>query len=136
MEGNIDGQQVDANNFLHVIMVIHRSTFSIGIWLFMLETNVHYLLFVYYYYVLSFLTVCLCFTVKPDPPESVLVNEIAGYPKRLNVSWDFPSSWPTENAFPLIFHIRYKPQGSVYWSEVSHQYVLVIGENTTLLPHI
>ncbi|KAK2818949.1 hypothetical protein Q5P01_024510 [Channa striata] len=56
--------------------------------------------------------------LKPDPPESVSVEKIEGYPKRLNVSWNFPSSWPTHNAFPLVFHIRYRPQGSVYWSEV------------------
>ncbi|XP_074473053.1 interleukin-11 receptor subunit alpha [Sebastes fasciatus] len=56
--------------------------------------------------------------LKPDPPESLLVNEIEGYPKRLIVSWNFPSSWPLHDAFPLIFQIRYRPQGSVYWSEV------------------
>ncbi|KAI3361991.1 hypothetical protein L3Q82_012339 [Scortum barcoo] len=56
--------------------------------------------------------------LKPDPPESVSVKEIEGYPKRLNVSWDFPSSWPVHDAFPLIFHIRYRPQGSMYWSEI------------------
>lgn len=68
----------------------------------------------------GFLSICLLFSaVKPDPPESLSVQEIAGYPKRLNVSWNFPSSWPIHDAFPLKFQIRYKPQGSVYWSEVS-----------------
>lgn len=56
--------------------------------------------------------------LKPDPPESLLVKELEGYPKRLIVSWNFPSSWPLHDAFPLIFQIRYRPQGSVYWSEV------------------
>uniref|UniRef100_A0A8D0AI60 Interleukin 11 receptor subunit alpha n=1 Tax=Sander lucioperca TaxID=283035 RepID=A0A8D0AI60_SANLU len=56
--------------------------------------------------------------LKPDPPESVLVNELEGYPKRLIVSWNFPSSWPLHDAFPLMFQIRYRPQGSIYWSEV------------------
>ncbi|XP_026195653.1 interleukin-11 receptor subunit alpha [Anabas testudineus] len=59
--------------------------------------------------------------LKPDPPESLSVQEIAGYPKRLNVSWNFPSSWPIHDAFPLKFQIRYKPQGSVYWSEISSE---------------
>lgn len=61
------------------------------------------------------------FAVKPDPPESVLVKELEGYSKRLYVSWNSPSSWPLHDAFPLVFHIRYKPQGSMYWSEVSKQ---------------
>ncbi|XP_034751626.1 interleukin-11 receptor subunit alpha [Etheostoma cragini] len=56
--------------------------------------------------------------LKPDPPESVLVNELEGYPKRLIVSWNFPSSWPLHDAFPLMFQIRYRPLGSIYWSEV------------------
>ncbi|XP_019729617.1 interleukin-11 receptor subunit alpha isoform X1 [Hippocampus comes] len=56
--------------------------------------------------------------LKPDPPESVLVNEVEGFPNRLNISWNFPSSWALRDAFPLVFHIRYRPHGSQYWSEV------------------
>lgn len=56
--------------------------------------------------------------LKPDPPESVLVKKIEGYPKKLLVSWKFPSSWPLHDAFPLVFQIRYRPQGSMYWSEI------------------
>lgn len=59
--------------------------------------------------------------LKPDPPESVSVSALEGYPKRLHVSWDFPSSWPQHDAFPLMFHIRYRPLGSVYWSEISSE---------------
>ncbi|XP_041816537.1 interleukin-11 receptor subunit alpha [Chelmon rostratus] len=56
--------------------------------------------------------------LKPDPPESVMVKELEGYSKRLIVSWNFPSSWPLHDAFPLVFHIRYRPMGSMYWSEI------------------
>ncbi|KAM7393134.1 hypothetical protein PAMA_007995 [Pampus argenteus] len=56
--------------------------------------------------------------LKPDPPESVLASELEGYPQRLIVSWNFPSSWPVDDAFPLVFHIRYRPRGSIYWSEI------------------
>ncbi|KAK7896121.1 hypothetical protein WMY93_021446 [Mugilogobius chulae] len=56
--------------------------------------------------------------LKPDPPESVEVGAVEGHPTRLQVSWGFPSSWPQSIAFPLIFHIRYRPQGSAYWSEL------------------
>lgn len=56
--------------------------------------------------------------LKPDPPESLMVEPLDGYPKRLQVSWKFPSSWPLHIAFPLIFHIRYRPRGSGYWSDL------------------
>ncbi|XP_068609376.1 interleukin-11 receptor subunit alpha [Brachionichthys hirsutus] len=56
--------------------------------------------------------------LKPDPPESVTVKPVEGYSKKLIVSWSFPSSWPLHNAFPLMFHIRYRPLGSIYWSEI------------------
>ncbi|KAM8828048.1 interleukin-11 receptor subunit alpha isoform 2-T5 [Spinachia spinachia] len=56
--------------------------------------------------------------LQPDPPESLMVEVIEGHPKRLLVSWDYPVSWPLDDFFPLIFHIRYRPQGSMYWSEV------------------
>lgn len=55
--------------------------------------------------------------LKPDPPESVVVDTFEGHPTRLQISWSFPSSWPRDDAFPLTFHIRYRPQGSSYWSE-------------------
>ncbi|XP_061590374.1 interleukin-11 receptor subunit alpha [Cololabis saira] len=56
--------------------------------------------------------------LKPDPPESVTVRELEGSPRQLRVSWNHPSSWPEHVAFPLLFQIRYRPQGSMYWSEL------------------
>ncbi|XP_013857963.1 interleukin-11 receptor subunit alpha [Austrofundulus limnaeus] len=56
--------------------------------------------------------------LKPDPPESVSAKEVEGFPKKLRVTWHYPSSWPQEIAFPLLFHIRYKPHGSKLWSEI------------------
>uniref|UniRef100_G3Q2L5 Fibronectin type-III domain-containing protein n=1 Tax=Gasterosteus aculeatus aculeatus TaxID=481459 RepID=G3Q2L5_GASAC len=56
--------------------------------------------------------------LQPNPPQSLMVEALKGHPKRLIVSWDYPVSWPLDDAFPLIFHIRYKPNGSMYWSEV------------------
>ncbi|KAM3874321.1 interleukin-11 receptor subunit alpha [Diretmus argenteus] len=56
--------------------------------------------------------------LKPDPPESVEVEQELGYPTRLLVCWDYPSSWPKHSAFPLMFEIRYRPQGSAHWSQV------------------
>uniref|UniRef100_A0A3P8X2N6 Fibronectin type-III domain-containing protein n=1 Tax=Cynoglossus semilaevis TaxID=244447 RepID=A0A3P8X2N6_CYNSE len=56
--------------------------------------------------------------LKPDPPESLKVEEVESHPKRLSISWKHPSSWPRRDAFPLIFQIRYRPKGSEYWSDV------------------
>ncbi|XP_068430864.1 interleukin-11 receptor subunit alpha isoform X2 [Clinocottus analis] len=56
--------------------------------------------------------------LKPDPPESLLVKALEGHSQRLIVSWNFPASWPVHDAFPLKFQIRYRPQGSAFWSEV------------------
>ncbi|XP_029300891.1 interleukin-11 receptor subunit alpha isoform X2 [Cottoperca gobio] len=64
--------------------------------------------------------------LKPDPPESLLVETLEGYPKRLVVSWNIPSSWPLHDAFPLMFQIRYRPQGSIYWSEVYSEHSPVV----------
>uniref|UniRef100_H3C7E1 Interleukin 11 receptor, alpha n=1 Tax=Tetraodon nigroviridis TaxID=99883 RepID=H3C7E1_TETNG len=55
--------------------------------------------------------------LKPDPPESVSVGQIVGFSDRLMVSWNIPSSWPQSDAFQLVFHIRYRPLGSRFWSE-------------------
>lgn len=65
-------------------------------------------------------------SVKPDPPELVSVRQMEGFSTRLMVSWSFPSSWPQDHGFPLMFHIRYRPLGSMFWSEVSKQEVPVL----------
>lgn len=47
------------------------------------------------------------------------MGQIVGFSDRLMVSWNIPSSWPQSDAFQLVFHIRYRPLGSRFWSEVS-----------------
>lgn len=47
------------------------------------------------------------------------MRQVEGHATRLKVSWSLPTSWPRYDGFPLLFHIRYRPQGSMYWSEVS-----------------
>ncbi|KAM4527557.1 interleukin-11 receptor subunit alpha [Odontesthes bonariensis] len=56
--------------------------------------------------------------LKPNPPESVVAEEQEDSPKKLIVSWNNPTSWPLHDSFPLLFQIRYRPQGSKYWSEI------------------
>ncbi|XP_036070341.1 interleukin-11 receptor subunit alpha isoform X2 [Oryzias melastigma] len=55
--------------------------------------------------------------LKPDPPELLRVEQLEGFPRRLNVSWSYPSSWARLDAYPLHFQINYRPQGSKYWSQ-------------------
>ncbi|XP_033981817.1 interleukin-11 receptor subunit alpha [Trematomus bernacchii] len=64
--------------------------------------------------------------LKPNPPQSVLVNELEGFPKRLNISWELPSSWPQSLGYPLLFHIRYRPEGFVHWSNVLAEHSPVV----------
>lgn len=55
--------------------------------------------------------------LRPNPPDGVSVRQVEGHATRLAVSWSLPTSWPRYDGFPLLFHIRYRPQGSMYWSE-------------------
>uniref|UniRef100_A0A3P9M091 Interleukin 11 receptor, alpha n=1 Tax=Oryzias latipes TaxID=8090 RepID=A0A3P9M091_ORYLA len=55
--------------------------------------------------------------LKPDPPRFLKVEQLEGFPRRLNVSWSYPSSWARLDAYPLHFQISYRPLGSKYWSE-------------------
>ncbi|XP_056147160.1 interleukin-11 receptor subunit alpha [Lampris incognitus] len=66
--------------------------------------------------------------LKPDPPESVLIEEVEGSPTRLVVNWNNPSSWPIQLAFPLKYEVRYRPLGSGHWSqlETSENSVLIV----------
>ncbi|XP_056147158.1 interleukin-11 receptor subunit alpha-like [Lampris incognitus] len=66
--------------------------------------------------------------LKPDPPESVSIEEVEGSPTRLVVNWNNPSSWPIQLAFPLKYEVRYRPLGSGHWSqlETSENSVLIV----------
>ncbi|XP_029142758.1 interleukin-11 receptor subunit alpha, partial [Protobothrops mucrosquamatus] len=55
---------------------------------------------------------------KPDPPEHVRVEPVPLAPRRLRVSWAYPSSWPKEPSFQLHFRVRYRPVFHSSWSMV------------------
>ncbi|XP_067107244.1 interleukin-11 receptor subunit alpha-1-like [Osmerus mordax] len=55
--------------------------------------------------------------LKPDPPEGLWVEGVPGSPRKLNVSWLYPSSWHQDSVrFPLSFQLQYRPLGSKHWS--------------------
>ncbi|XP_053556960.1 LOW QUALITY PROTEIN: interleukin-11 receptor subunit alpha [Bombina bombina] len=56
--------------------------------------------------------------VKPDPPEKLLVEPIPFAPRRLQVSWVYPSTWPPEPHFQLKFRVQYRPAQFSSWSVV------------------
>uniref|UniRef100_A0A8D2P3J7 Fibronectin type-III domain-containing protein n=1 Tax=Zosterops lateralis melanops TaxID=1220523 RepID=A0A8D2P3J7_ZOSLA len=56
--------------------------------------------------------------IKPDPPESLVVEPIPLAPRRLHVSWKYPSSWPKEPHFQLRFRLQYRPVIHHSWSVV------------------
>ncbi|KFW62788.1 Interleukin-11 receptor subunit alpha, partial [Pygoscelis adeliae] len=62
------------------------------------------------------LHLCCCF--KPDPPEGLVVEPIPLAPRRLHVSWKYPSSWPKEPHFQLRFRLQYRPIIHRSWSVV------------------
>ncbi|XP_072849137.2 ciliary neurotrophic factor receptor subunit alpha isoform X2 [Pogona vitticeps] len=45
--------------------------------------------------------------VKPDPPENVVAKPVPNNARRLLVSWQYPSSWPDPDSFPLKFFLRW-----------------------------
>uniref|UniRef100_A0A8C6YCM7 Interleukin 11 receptor subunit alpha n=1 Tax=Naja naja TaxID=35670 RepID=A0A8C6YCM7_NAJNA len=53
---------------------------------------------------------------KPDPPERVRVEPVPQAPRRLRVSWEYPSSWRKELSFQLHFRLRYRPVLHDSWS--------------------
>uniref|UniRef100_UPI00398F5AE0 ciliary neurotrophic factor receptor subunit alpha n=1 Tax=Pristiophorus japonicus TaxID=55135 RepID=UPI00398F5AE0 len=56
--------------------------------------------------------------VKPDPPEIIEVNTIPDSPRRLEVKWRNPLSWPEPDSIPLKYFLRYKPVILEDWQHV------------------
>ncbi|XP_069819443.1 interleukin-11 receptor subunit alpha [Dendropsophus ebraccatus] len=56
--------------------------------------------------------------VKPDPPEIVLAEPVPHAPRRLRVTWAYPSTWPQEPHFQLKFRLQYRPVLHMLWSMV------------------
>lgn len=56
--------------------------------------------------------------VKPDPPENVVAKPVFKNPRRLEVTWQTPSSWPDPESFPLKFFLRYRPLILEQWQHV------------------
>ncbi len=58
-------------------------------------------------------------TVKPDPPEKVVAKPVANNARRLEVTWNSPSTWPDVDTFPLKYFLRYRPLIRDQWQHVS-----------------
>ncbi|XP_005943783.1 ciliary neurotrophic factor receptor subunit alpha isoform X1 [Pelmatolapia mariae] len=56
--------------------------------------------------------------VKPDPPERVTATPIRFNPRRLEVSWHSPATWPDIDNFPLKYFLRYRPLIREQWQHV------------------
>lgn len=57
--------------------------------------------------------------MKPDPPENVVARPVPSNPRRLEVTWQTPSTWPDPDSFPLKFFLRYRPLILDQWQHVS-----------------
>ncbi|XP_031681860.1 ciliary neurotrophic factor receptor subunit alpha [Oncorhynchus kisutch] len=56
--------------------------------------------------------------VKPDPPEKVVATPIPNNVRRLEVTWNSPSTWPDVESFPLKYFLRYRPLIRDQWQHV------------------
>uniref|UniRef100_A0A5F9DRS1 Ciliary neurotrophic factor receptor subunit alpha n=1 Tax=Oryctolagus cuniculus TaxID=9986 RepID=A0A5F9DRS1_RABIT len=56
--------------------------------------------------------------LKPDPPENVVARPVPSNPRRLEVTWQTPSTWPDPESFPLKFFLRYRPLILDQWQHV------------------
>ncbi|XP_018606405.1 ciliary neurotrophic factor receptor subunit alpha isoform X2 [Scleropages formosus] len=56
--------------------------------------------------------------VKPDPPEKVVATPIPKNARRLEVTWNSPSTWPDVENFPLKYFLRYRPLIREQWQHV------------------
>ncbi|XP_045550199.1 ciliary neurotrophic factor receptor subunit alpha [Salmo salar] len=54
--------------------------------------------------------------VKPDPPERVVATP--SNVRRLEVTWNSPSTWPDVEIFPLKYFLRYRPLIRDQWQHV------------------
>ncbi|XP_041090708.1 ciliary neurotrophic factor receptor subunit alpha-like isoform X2 [Polyodon spathula] len=56
--------------------------------------------------------------VKPDPPEKLVANPVPNNVRRLEVTWNNPSTWPDVENFPLKYFLRYRPLILDQWQHV------------------
>ncbi|XP_028830747.1 ciliary neurotrophic factor receptor subunit alpha isoform X2 [Denticeps clupeoides] len=56
--------------------------------------------------------------VKPDPPEKVVAIPVPNNARRLEVTWNSPSTWPDVENFPLKYFLRYRPLIRDQWQHV------------------
>ncbi|KAM6987022.1 ciliary neurotrophic factor receptor subunit alpha isoform 1-T2 [Aplochiton taeniatus] len=56
--------------------------------------------------------------VKPDPPERVVATPVPSNVRRLEVTWNSPSTWPDVDSWPLKYFLRYRPLIREQWQHV------------------
>ncbi|XP_075416184.1 interleukin-11 receptor subunit alpha isoform X2 [Tenrec ecaudatus] len=75
--------------------------------------------------------------LHPDPPQGLRVEPIPGYPRRLRVSWKYPSTWSHQPHFLLKFQLQYRPVQHSFWSTVEVSGLeSVITDAVAGLPHV
>ncbi|KPP64854.1 ciliary neurotrophic factor receptor alpha precursor (CNTFR alpha)-like, partial [Scleropages formosus] len=62
--------------------------------------------------------------VKPDPPEKVVATPIPKNARRLEVTWNSPSTWPDVENFPLKYFLRYRPLIREQWQHTLIAFVV------------
>ncbi|RVE62703.1 hypothetical protein OJAV_G00159620 [Oryzias javanicus] len=52
--------------------------------------------------------------VKPDPPSNILVQQQEGHSRRIEVTWNRPTTWPQDNYYGIIYELKYRPSISLH----------------------
>ncbi|XP_024123866.1 interleukin-6 receptor subunit alpha [Oryzias melastigma] len=52
--------------------------------------------------------------VKPDPPSNILVHQQEGHSRRIEVTWNRPTTWPQDNYYGIIYELKYRPSISLH----------------------
>ncbi|XP_073540230.1 interleukin-27 subunit beta isoform X1 [Phyllobates terribilis] len=56
--------------------------------------------------------------IRPDTPVNVSISSICHESKKLYIQWQPPYSWPYPDLFPLKYYVRYRKEGSKFYTMV------------------
>uniref|UniRef100_A0A3P9I6I1 Uncharacterized LOC101173653 n=1 Tax=Oryzias latipes TaxID=8090 RepID=A0A3P9I6I1_ORYLA len=51
--------------------------------------------------------------VKPDPPSNILAHQQEGHTRRIEVTWNRPTTWQQDNYYGIIYELKYRPSMSL-----------------------
>ncbi|KAM4032125.1 interleukin-27 subunit beta isoform 2-T2 [Anomaloglossus baeobatrachus] len=77
--------------------------------------------------------------IRPDPPVNVSISPICHESKKLYMQWRPPYSWPYPDLFPLKYNVRYRKEGSKFYTVVGpyeHTSIVLTGIRPGTFVHV